>query len=163
MTKKEFKEILEKERAEYKEVNGRIIVDPQTVGMNLSYIESLPEDITFSNDGYVNLKELINLPKGIIFNNQGDVDLRKVETLSEDVIFNNHFGIELGSIKSLPEGIVFSNGTWVDLSRLEKFSKGVRFKNGSILFLKNDLSDNLQIEGIKTQKIINCLIEQLYG
>jgi hypothetical protein len=143
-----------------------IAVDDDAIILNvlINHLKRfLPEDITFSNDGYVNLKELINLPKGIIFNNEGDVDLRKVETLSEDVIFNNHFGIELGSIKSLPGGIVFSNGTWVDLSRLEKFSKGVRFKNGSILFLKNDLSDNLQIEGIKTQKIINCLIEQLYG
>jgi len=66
--------------------------------------------------------------------------------------------VDLSSIETLPEYTVFENSGNIYLNSLKGFSKGVRFKNGKDIF-----GMKLGIEGISTQRIINCFIKQIYG
>ena len=87
--------------------------------------------------------------------------------------FCNGADVDLGLIKILPEGTIFSNGGYVSLPFLNQLSKGVRFENRDEVYLDLDLDytyetdyrgfDKIKIKGIKTQKILNCLIKQIYG
>ena len=105
------------------------------------------ETLIVSTDGHVNLEDVNYLPSHICFSNNGYVDLSSIETLPEYTVFANDGNIYLDSLKS--------------------FSKGVRFKNGKDIFGMKfgmiHLVNSLDIEGISTQRIINCFIKQIYG
>jgi hypothetical protein len=74
--------------------------------------------MTFSNQGYVDLRSLTSLPEGMTFSNQGSVDLRSLTSLPEGMTFSNQGYVDLSSLTSLPEGMTFSNQGYVDLSSL---------------------------------------------
>lgn len=105
------------------------------------------EILMVSTDGHVNLEDVNYLPSHVYFQNNGYVDLSSIETLPEYTVFENDGNIYLDSLKG--------------------FSKGVRFKNGKDIFgMKfgiHHLINSLSIEGISTQRIINCFIKQIYG
>jgi len=70
MTQEEFKKILEENDYYYKEEGNRIIIDSRNRNISLDDIETISENVTFSNKGWVNLDFLDTLPKGIVFYNE---------------------------------------------------------------------------------------------
>jgi len=101
------------------------------------------ETLMISTDGHVDLEDINYLPYHICFQNNGYVDLSSIEILPDYTVFENDGNIYLNSLKG--------------------FSKGVRFKNEKDMFGIPHLINSLSIEGISPQKIINCLIKQIYG
>jgi hypothetical protein len=107
--------------------------------------------------------------KIMVGNTNSFMDLESLETLPLNVVFCNSGYVQLSSLIELPQGTIFENGGDIQLCRTPKFNKGVRFKmrgNRKIYagYLEKDSLDNiLGIKGINIQRVLNCLIEQLYG
>ena len=77
MTKKEFKQVLERKGYSYK-IEGDKIVVTYEMGVDLSLLTSLPPGVVFNNEGYVDLESLTSLPPGVEFNNLDDVYLESL-------------------------------------------------------------------------------------
>ena len=140
MSIQEFKKILKEKRYSYIEDGGKIIIEYDGI-LDLYDIQSIPEGIIFENDGLINLNNISLIPKGTIFSNPGTLYAQSAIEIEEDVEFNN---IDL-----------FLRST-------VKLSKGVKFNNSGSILNKSKMIESLQIDGIKIQRILNCLIEQVY-
>ena len=140
MSIQEFKKILKEKRYSYREDGEKIIIEYYG-SIDLYDIQSIPEGIIFENDGVVNLNNISLIPKGTIFSNPGTLYAQSAIEIEEDVEFNN---IDL-FIRSVV-----------------KLSKGVKFNNSGSILNKSKMIESLQIDGIKIQRILNCLIEQVY-
>jgi len=55
------------------------------------------------------------------------------------------------------ESIFFSSGS------LPNFTKGVRFQNGKEIVVYDENVKNFFIPGIKDNRVLNCMIKQIYG
>ena len=97
MTKKEFKQVLERKGYSYK-IEGDKIVVTYEMGVDLRSLTSLPPGVEFNNGGSIDLYYLTSLPPGVAFKNGGYVDLRSLTSLPPDVEFNNEGGVFLKSL-----------------------------------------------------------------
>jgi len=113
----EFEEYLRKNNIEFYEENEGFIIT-HNGNVNLSDLESLPNNIQFNNKGVVYLPNLTSLPDNVQFNNKGVVYLSSLKSLPDNVQFNNKGVVYLSSLKSLPmnkyeifknDGIVYYN------------------------------------------------------
>jgi hypothetical protein len=155
MNKEEFKMILEENQYSYKEKGNKIIVDHDQ-NVYLTDLETLPEGIEFSNEGSVFLRYIQILPVGIEFSNRGSVFLRDTQILSEGIEFSNTGGVYLESLRKFSKGVRFKNYS------VYSNSKGVEIVGDGVYF-KKDLQDSINVPGIKIQRVLNCMIIQLYG
>ena len=117
MTKKEFKQVLERKGYSYK-IEGDKIVVTYEMGVDLSLLTSLPPGVVFNNEGYVDLESLTNIPPGVEFNNLNDVYLESLTSLPAGVEFKNNGNVNLESLTSISPGVVFKNRGSVDLNSL---------------------------------------------
>ena len=97
MTKKEFKQVLERKGYSYK-IEGDKIVVTYEMGVDLSLLTSLPPGVVFNNEGYVDLESLTNIPPGVEFNNLDDVYLESLTSISPGVVFKNRGSVNLNSL-----------------------------------------------------------------
>jgi hypothetical protein len=140
MDTEKFKKILKEYKYLYREDNGKIIINHYE-GIDLFNIASIPKGIIFVNDGYVNLNNISLIPEGTIFSNSGSLFAQSVREIGENVEFNN---------------------TDLFLRSINKLSKGVKFNNSGLILSKSQMMISLNIDGIKIQRILNCLVDQLY-
>jgi hypothetical protein len=86
---------------------------------------------------------LNKIGKGTIFKNwHGLIFNRGIEKIEEDVIFQN-------------------SGDIIIREKIGSLSKGVKFNNGGAVGGKG--LDEISIGGISNNRILNCMIKQLYG
>ena len=121
MTKKEFKQVLERKGYSYK-IEGDKIVVTYEMGVDLRSLTSLPPGVKFNNGGSIDLYYLTSLPPGVAFRNGGSVNLNSLTSLPPDVEFTNggNFGgnIDLGSLVSGYFGKWEGNIEGIDSKRL---------------------------------------------
>jgi len=117
MTKKEFKQVLERKGYSYK-IEGDKIVVTYRGDVDLSLLTSLPSGVVFNNEGHVDLESLTNIPPGVEFNNLGGVYLESLTSLPTGVGFKNDGDVNLESLTSISPGVVFKNRGSVDLNSL---------------------------------------------
>lgn len=165
MDREEFKTILRRKGYSYEEEGKDLVVTyggPN--GVFLSRLESIPPNIKFTNPGYVDLSFLEDLPEGISFKNKGSVFLTLVERIPGGTVFLNQEDVILEDLKKIEGEVIFSNGgkVWLDSIGVQGFSKGVRFKNFDRISPRTKF-ENLEIRGISPSRILNSLIEQIYG
>ena len=144
MTRKQFIEILNKQRYSY-EIQGDKIVVTHKGGVWLNSLTSIHPGVVFRNEGNVNLESLTSLPPGVEFRNGG--------------------GVGLGSLTSLPSGVVFNNGGAVGLGALPSLPPGVEFRNKGQVWLDALIGGGFQdwkgnIEGINSKRLLNKMIKQ---
>jgi len=107
----------------------------------------------------------------IIINHKGDLwKLRYLTSIPEKVTFRNLGHVDFRYITKLPPETIFSNQGHVSLESLKpgSFSKGVRFKQKTKAYFdfKSDLygvRSGFPIKGINTNRILNSLIETIFG
>ena len=183
MTKSKFIKTLEELELSYFEQGNKIIIDeegpvdlegiseiPSNVcfrNLGEVYLEvlTIPKGTEFENKGFVSLSEATKILEGVSFRNRGDVFIPKIKTIDSSVLFKNSMDISFESIEEISSPVVFSNGMDIYFlnGRIPELSKGVRFENGKkIITFNKDLDRFLSIEGIRTQKILNCMIKQIY-
>lgn len=165
MDREEFKTILRRKGYSYEEeVKDLVVTYGGPNGVFLPRLESIPPNIKFTNPGYVDLSSLEDLPEGISFKNKGSVFLWLVEKIPGGTVFLNQEDVVLEDLKEIGSEVIFSNGgkVWLDSIDLSGFSKGVRFQNFSTVSPRNKFED-LGIRGISGSRILNSLIEQIYG
>ena len=97
MTKKEFKQVLERKGYSYK-IEGDKIVVTYRGDVDLSLLTSLPSGVVFNNEGHVDLESLTNIPTGVGFKNDGDVNLESLTSISPGVVFKNRGSVDLNSL-----------------------------------------------------------------
>ena len=144
MTKKEFKQVLERKGYSYK-IEGDKIVVTYEMGVDLRSLTSLPPGVKFNNGGSIDLYYLTSLPPGVAFRNGGSVNLNSLTSLPPDVEFNSEGYVDLGALTSLPPGVVFKNRGRVYLRSLT----GRWF---------DEWKGN--IEGIDSKMLLNVMIKQ---
>ena len=144
MTKKEFKQVLERKGYSYKIEGDKIVV---------------------TYEGSVDLSLLTSIPPGVVFNNKGGVDLDSLTSLPPGVEFNNLGGVYLESLTYLPTGVGFKNDGHVDLESLTNIPSGVEFNNLGGVYLESLLGGNRyfgnwkgNIEGIDSKRLLNKMI-----
>lgn len=165
MDKEGFKRILTQKGYSYEEEGKDLVVTyGGPSGVFLPRLESIPPNVKFENSGYVDLSFLEDLPEGISFKNSGNVFLSLVERIPGGTVFLNQEDVVLEELKEIGGEVIFSNGgkVWLDSIDLSGFSKGVRFQNFGSVSPRNKFED-LGIRGISTSRILNSLIEQIYG
>lgn len=110
MTKKHFIKTLEDYAYIYSLSGDRIIVEKGTSGDNimLGLFKTIPSNITFKNDGYVDLSSIKDLPKGIVFDNHTDVYLENLKTIPPDTVFKNKGVTILDNLRNIPKEIQFT-------------------------------------------------------
>ena len=165
MDREEFKRILTGKGYSYGEKGKDLVVTyggPN--GVFLPRLESIPPNVKFTNPGYVDLSFLEDLPEGISFKNKGSVFLPLVEKIPGGTVFLNQEDVVLEDLKEIEGEVIFSNGgkVWLDSIDLSGFSKGVRFQNFDRISPRSKF-ENLEIRGISGSRILNSLIEQIYG
>lgn len=130
------------------EKSGAILVGGKGM-IDLTYIKSVEGvDITFTNDGSVDLQSIKDIHTGIKFKNKGAVFLDSLSSIPQDFIFENGEGV-----------MIISMG-------VGGFSKGVRFKNRESncwIDLKNREIFTTLPRSIPETTIMNYMIKQLYG
>ena len=145
MTREEFIEILDEKGYSYEIEGDKLVVTWGRLGIDLTYIYSIPADVEFRNLHHVRLSSLDTLPSGIEFNNTGRVTLE--------------------SLISLPHSVKFKNGGNINLESLTSIPPGVEFNNEGDVFL-GSLSDgwfnewNGNIEGIESNMLLNLMISK---
>jgi len=144
MTKKEFKQVLERKGYSYK-IEGDKIVVTYEMGVDLRSLTSLPPGVEFNNGGSIDLYYLTSLPPGVAFRNGGSVNLNSLTSLPPGVEFNSEGYVDLGALTSLPPGVVFKNRGRVYLRSLT----GRWF---------DEWKGN--IEGIDNKRLLNVMIKQ---
>ena len=144
MTKKEFKQVLERKGYSYK-IEGDKIVVTYEMGVDLRSLTSLPPGVEFNNGGSIDLYYITSLPPGVAFRNGGSVNLNSLTSLPPGVEFNSEGYVDLGALTSLPPGVVFKNRGRVYLRSLT----GRWF---------DEWKGN--IEGIDNKRLLNVMIKQ---
>lgn len=124
----------------------------------------LPEGVIFEGSKSVFLFNLKSIPPNTQFINRGSVIAHGVESVGEKVLFGNGGNVTLSSSKLISKGVIFKNEGFVLLDTgIEGLSKGVRFENDYTGVYLKGRTNLTRIEEISDQKIMNCLIEQIYG
>jgi hypothetical protein len=57
--------------------------------LELGDLNTIPENVTFSNSGWVDLESITELPKGTIFSNSGDIQFGPFVKFNKGVRFQN--------------------------------------------------------------------------
>lgn len=183
MRRDKFMDILDEEGFNFYEQGNKIIIDePCLFDMDISsipsgvvfrnggdvyldYVTNIPKDTEFENDGHVFVQGAISLSTGIKFRNKGDVNMESIRSLDKDVIFKNSGDLKFDLLNNINSPVIFQNGESIFFASgsLPNFSKGVRFKNGKGVTVYDENVKNFFIPGIKDDRILNCMIQQIYG
>ena len=170
MTTEEFKELLSGFEIYWEsqniEGNEKIIVggrDKFSTNVDLGTSKSIPPNVEFLNNGWINLDRLESLSSGIIFRNMGYVTLESLKDLPSDTVFENGTLVYLESLETLPFNFTFNNRSGVNLNSIKKIPSGVQFGNqvNHVVFNKFSLflkDFDFGIEGISDIKILNKMI-----
>jgi hypothetical protein len=183
MTRSKFMDILESEEISFYEQENRIIVDEPSIfdleitsipsgvifrnggDVYLDLVTNLPKDTEFENYGSVFIQSVVSFSKGIKFRNRGDVNIESLRVIDKEIIFKNSRDIKFDLLGKITKGIIFQNkGSIVFGSDdFPSFCEGVRFENGEDIKIFNSSIEKMFINGIRKQRILNCMIIQLYS
>lgn len=183
MRKDKFIDFLDKEGFSFYEEGNKIIIDESDLfdvdissiptgvifrndgDIYLDYITSVPKGTEFENKGHVYLQGAISLSEGIKFRNKGDVNMESIRSLDKDVIFKNTGDLKFDLLNNINRPVIFQNGESIFFSSgsLPNFSKGVRFENRGGITVYDENIKSFFIPGIKKNRILNCMIKQIYG
>ena len=109
--RKEFIDILNKEKYPYKIKNNKIIINGSYIDSNL--ITYIPDNVEFNNNGFVWLDSLNKMGNNIIFNNNGDVYLESIF----------YFNINSVKFTNNVTNVLFGKETyWMDLFPYELYN-----------------------------------------
>ena len=162
MDEKEFIEEITKKGYPYA-IEGGIITVSSNRDIEISSYK-LPEGVIFEGSKSVFLFNLKSIPPNTQFVNRGSVIAHGVESVGEKVLFRNGGNVALSSSKSISKGVIFRNPGFVLLDTgIEGLSKGVRFENAYTGIYLKGRTNLTRMENISDQKVMNCLIEQIYG
>ena len=152
---------LENTSIEWKELNGKIIIE------NSDYLsvrwEYIPEGTVFGGEG-ITFEIIRELPKNVIFLNWGTIYfLHKIDLIGEETMFRNAKGLVFNrGIGKVEEGVTFQNGADIIIrENLGTFSKGVKFDNQG--HIGGSAIDEISVYGISNKSLLNCMAKQLYG
>ena len=93
MEREEFKRMLKEKSYPYEESEGRLIVGKGRDNIDLSWLESIPSGVIFSNNFSVNLRSLVEIPSGVEFKNTLGIYLDSVRRIDPSARFFNRSGI----------------------------------------------------------------------
>ena len=130
LSKKKFKEILNRKGIAYSEKDGLIVISENNGSVYLESLTTLPEGIKFENHGYVYLESLTTLPEGIKFENHGYVDLRSLTTLPEGIKFENHGYVYLESLSGKTFKYLGSDVSFLEVDTSTMIILSVKEKDG---------------------------------
>ena len=97
-----------------------------------------------SEEYSLNLLQYSTIPDGITFNNNGFIDLDNLSILPANTIFNNNGFIELYNLSEIPTGVIFNNNGGVYLNKHVNINK-LNYKELSILYTKLIKSGSLNL------------------
>ena len=183
MRRDTFMDFLDKEEYSFTEQGNKIIIDdpslfdadissipPGVIFRNggdvyLDYVTSIPKGTEFENAGHVFVQGAISLSEGIKFRNRGDVNMESIRSFDVDIIFKNSGDLKFDLLNNINRPIIFQNRESIFFSSgsLPNFSKGVRFENGKGITVYDENIKSFFIPGIKQNRILNCMIKQIYG
>jgi hypothetical protein len=183
MRKDKFMDLLDKEEYSYFEQGGKIIIDEPSLfdldipsipsgvvfrnggDVYLDYVTFIPKGTEFENDGHVFVQGAISLSEGIKFRNRGDVNMESIRSFDVDIIFKNSGDLKFDLLNNINRPIIFQNRESIFFSSgsLPNFTKGVRFQNGKEIVVYDENVKNFFIPGIKDNRVLNCMIKQIYG
>lgn len=183
MRKDKFMDLLDGEEYSFFEQGGKIIIDepslfdldiptipPGVVFRNggdvyLDNVISIPKGTEFENEGHVYLQGVISLSDGIKFRNKGDVNMESLRSLDKETIFKNSGDLKFDLLDHINVPIFFQNDGAIFFASggLPNFRRGIKFGNSGDITTYDQNLKNFFIEGIKKQRILNCMIKQIYG
>jgi len=136
MDQEQFKVVLREKKIRFFEKTGEIIIN-HLGAVDLNSLNSLPENVTFENQGDTYLNSLTFLPENIKFKNLGIVGLTSITTLSKNAQFENQSAICLNSLTVLSENVTFKNQGIIGLNSLKNLSENVKFENQGYIYLRS--------------------------
>ena len=135
--RKEFIDILNKEKYPYKIKNNKIIIGGGYINSDL--ITYIPDNVEFNNKGVVDLYYLNKMGNNIVFNNKCHVWLNFLKEMGNNIQFNNKGNVWLQSLNKMGNNIIFNNKDNVWLTSIIWFNiNSVNFTNnvGDVYFGK---------------------------
>jgi hypothetical protein len=153
------------------ESQGKIHVDSSNHVDMEKVIDSIPDNVTFENNGNLWFNSVKSIGKNVIFNNSGLVNLESLETITEGIKFRNKSFVDLRNVTEIVSPITFENGAGVYLLSMDPkdINSDVKFHNRGGVAIKGfdtreiDLVSSAILfpNGISKGRILNKLLKNI--
>jgi hypothetical protein len=146
----------------WREIDGKIVINSSKY-ISLECL-TIPEGVVFDNTAGISFTFLNEIPEGTLFLSRNSIYFQGgLNKIGKGTIFKNWHGLVFnGGIEKIEEDVIFQNsGDIIIREKIGSLSKGVKFNNGGAVGGKG--LDEISIGGISNNRILNCMIKQLYG